>query len=235
MRLPNVLSVEKSAFNSEAIPQTMLEGYKEFKNTTNKMSVRLLNPENCIRWRFKKGSDGQQLYDDDGRPLYESNSRMVEWEDGTKTLYVGKEAFNISEIEDQVLLFEENSRDVHVCHGSMRKRLVATPRSLNSQSHEMLKRSQYMKFEPLRRSLLNDSEEADAAAVAAQMQLEEKNRKLQEKREKRSLEQPEAMGFTAKFLEDDVAAEDSSSGEESNGIGASIRDVKQQFKRPKTG
>lgn len=234
LRLPNVLSVEKSAYSADTIPQTTLEGYKEYLNTQNKKNVRLLNPTNCIRWRFKKGPDGQRLTDEDGRPQYESNSRLVEWEDGTKTLYVGKEVFNINEIEDSVLLFEENSRDVHVCHGSMRKRLVATPRSLNSQSHEMLKRSQYMKFEPLRRSLLNMAEEADMEADTAVRQMLEAQRKRADKRAERDSALPsrslrEESGLTASFLEDDIL------GDEDAGIGASIQDVKQHFKRPKTG
>merc|ERR1719188_1474554 len=94
-----------------SIAQSALEGFKEFTNTQNKAIIRLLNPENCIRWRFKKGPDGHNLTDEDGRPQYEANSRIVEWEDGSKTLYIGKESFDVSEIEDRVLLFEENSQD----------------------------------------------------------------------------------------------------------------------------
>lgn len=43
---------------------------------------------------------------------YESNSRIVEWEDGTKTLFVGAEAFDITEIDDRIVLFEENSQEL---------------------------------------------------------------------------------------------------------------------------
>jgi len=100
LRLPNVLSVEKTPFHKDRIPQSMLEGYKEFKNTRDMQVIKLLNPENCLRWRFKKGPTGQNLTDEDGRPQYESNSRIVEWEDGSRTLLVGKEVFNCSEITD---------------------------------------------------------------------------------------------------------------------------------------
>merc|ERR1740121_1491499 len=77
-------------------------------------------------------------------------------------LFVGKEVFNLSQIAEGIHLFEENSQDIHVCHGSVKTRLIATPQSLSSATHESLKRSQYKKFEPARRSLLQSREEQDA-------------------------------------------------------------------------
>jgi len=200
LRLPNVLSVEKSAFKADAIPQSALEGYKEFMNTRNMQVVKLLNPENCIRWRFKKGPDGQNLTDEDGRPQYESNSRIVEWEDGSRTLFVGSEVFNMSEIEDNVILFEENSQDVHVCHGISKKRLVATPRNLKSATHEALKRSQFRKYEPLRRSLLLSQEDQAESRQLYELEMEQKKR--QEQKKKRVAESGHAE-ITAAFLEED--------------------------------
>uniref|UniRef100_A0A7S4SZM1 Leo1-like protein n=1 Tax=Alexandrium monilatum TaxID=311494 RepID=A0A7S4SZM1_9DINO len=218
LRLPNVLSVEKSAFRRDSIPQALMEGYKEFTNTRGMQVVKLLNPENCIRWRFKKGPDGQNLTDEDGRPLYESNSRIVEWEDGTRTLYVGSEAFNMSEITDKVILFEENSQDIHVCHGVMTKRLVATPTSLFSATHESLKRSQFRKIEPVRRSLLLSQEEQAEAKQLYDLEMEQKKR--QEARPKRAAE-PGAGEITAAFLEED---------QPEAGAGPSVLDVKRQYK-----
>jgi len=227
MRLPNVLSIDKNAYSADNIPQTALEGYRSFLNTQNRSSTRLLNPENCVRWRFKKGPDGHNLTDEDGRPQYESNSRLVEWEDGSKTLYVGSEAFDITEIDDRVVLFEENSQDVHVCHGTVNTRLVATPRNLESVTHDMLKRSQYHKFEANRRSLLMSQEEQDAHQQLLEIQADQKQKQRRdEMREKRSLQQgPEAL--TAAFLEDDQAT--------AGGIGPSVKEIKEQAKRQRLG
>jgi len=187
----------------------------------------LLNPENCVRWRFKKGPDGHNLTDEDGRPQYESNSRLVEWEDGTKTLYVGSESFDISEIDDRVLLFEENSQDVHVCHGTVNTRLVATPRDLNSVTHDMLKRSQYSTFEANRRSLLMSQEEQDAHQQLLEIQADQKQKQRRdEMRQKRSLEQGQEA-LTAAFLEDDQT--------NGAGIGPSVKEVKEQAKRQRLG
>lgn len=221
MRLPNIVSVEKSAFNPETLTASAMDGYTNFTNTLNKKMARLLNPENCVRWRFKKGPDGHNMTDEDGRPQYESNSRFVEWEDGSKTLYVGSEAFNIQEIDDKAFLFEENSQDVHVCHGFVKKRFVATPISLKSTTHHRLKQSQYRTYVPNRRSLLMSQEEQDANQALQQLTAEHKKRQLRdEQRQKRTVEQGQEV-MTAAFLEDD----------QPTGIGPSIMDIKQAAKR----
>jgi len=220
MRLPNVLSVDTKPYKEETVPQSLLEGYKEFKNTRGQNVVKLLNPENCVRWRFKKGPDGQILTDDDGRPQYESNSRLVEWEDGSRTLFVGGEAFNISEIGDRTFLYEENSKDVYVCHGSLKKKLVATPRSLNSSTHEMLKRSQYRKYEPVRRSLLMAIDEG----VSAERQLQDianEDKKRKEKKKATDMSSGGMATMSGAFLED----------EEDGGEGPSVAGLKKQFKQ----
>lgn len=224
MRLPNVLSIEKTAYSADAIPQSALEGYKEYHNIQKLKKSRLVNPENCVRWRFKKGPDGHNLTDEDGRPQYETNSRIVEWEDGSKTIYVGKESFDLTDIEDHVMLFEENSQDVHVCHGVIRTRLVATPKDLESRTHEMLKRSQFQSFELNRRSLLMSQEEQDAHQQLLEIQMDQKQRQRRdENRHKRSLDQgPEAL--TAAFLEED-----------DHGIGPSIKDIKDSAKKQRLG
>jgi len=213
LRLPNVLSVEKTPFHRDRIPQSMLEGYKEFKNTRDMQVIKLLNPENCLRWRFKKGPTGQNLTDEDGRPQYESNSRIVEWEDGSRTLLVGKEVFNCSEITDKVILFEENSQDIHVCHGISKSRLIATPRSLQSATHEALKRSQFRKYEPLRRSLLLSPE--DQVETKQLQELEQEQKRRQELKQRRTADVGRAE-ITAAFLEEDA--------------GPSVLDVKKQYK-----
>eukprot|EP00927_Polykrikos_kofoidii_P073591 TRINITY_DN69616_c0_g1_i1.p1 TRINITY_DN69616_c0_g1~~TRINITY_DN69616_c0_g1_i1.p1 ORF type:complete len:453 (+),score=125.38 TRINITY_DN69616_c0_g1_i1:149-1507(+) len=227
LRLPNVLSIEKSAFNPKALGHELVEGYREGENTQGNHCVQLLTPENCIRWRFKKGLDGQILTDEDGRPQYESNGRIVEWEDGSKTLYVGAEAFPMSEIRDKVVLFEENSQDVHVCHGVMHSRFVATPNSLETETHERLKRSQYRKYEPTRRTLLMSAEEQADAQQLLQLEAEQKKRQEKQlKKQKKETAKRDAKAaaivgvggaITKDFLEDDAA---------DAGVGASIKDIK---------
>merc|ERR1711865_727624 len=131
------------------------------------------------------------------------NSRVVEWEDGSRTLYVGGEAFPLSAMPDNVLLFEENTQEVSVCHGFIKTRMVATPRSLESVTHEAVKRAQFNKYEPNSRSLLINTD--DQAFLEQQQQMEKDLKKDKEKRDKRMLKAgaAEDSRMNAAFLEDD--------------------------------
>ncbi|CAE7194822.1 leo1 [Symbiodinium natans] len=155
MRLPNMLSFDEEQYlGLESITDTLMEGYKEFKNTRGQNVVSLQSPENCVRWRLEQDAYGNDVLDSAGRPVHESNCRLVQWEDGTWTLYVGSEPFNITEVKERIPIFEVNSQDVYVCHGAVSNKFIATPTSMKSESHDMLKKSQYRKHEPVRRSLL---------------------------------------------------------------------------------
>merc|ERR1719221_2261151 len=115
------------------------------------------------------------MVDPSTNPMLVSSS-----EDGSKTLFVGKEAFNILEIDAQLYLYEENSQDVHVCHGYVKQRFVPTPVSLESTTHAMLKKSQYKTFEPNRRSILMSQGEQEANRAIQELQLEHKQRQLRD-------------------------------------------------------
>merc|ERR1712203_444980 len=220
LRLPNVLSVEKTPFDATNIQQSLLEGYKEYNSTQDKQVVKLLNPENTVRWRFRKNAEGRNLMDEDGRPQYESNARLVEWEDGSMHFYIGAECFNVSEIEDKAHIFEENSQDIHVCHGKVAGRLVVTPRSLQSMTHAELKRTQFRKANPVRRSLLLQPDSDNAEQQFYQLEMEHKKRSEKQQQLKRSAET--GQDLTAAFLEDDEPGKDEA--------GPSVLDVKRQFK-----
>jgi len=66
-----------------------------------------------IRWRYIKDKDGEfQRDDDDGKLLRESNARLIEWEDGSYTLHIGKEAFEVDNVD--------SSRKINAPDGSGR-------------------------------------------------------------------------------------------------------------------
>ena len=46
-----------------------------------------LQVENTIRWRYSQ--------DESGNDIRESNARLVKWSDGTMSLYLGSEIFDI--------------------------------------------------------------------------------------------------------------------------------------------
>jgi RNA polymerase-associated protein LEO1 len=46
-----------------------------------------------VRWRTKRDSNGGIMLDADGKPIRESNARMLRWSDGTMQLVVGDAVF----------------------------------------------------------------------------------------------------------------------------------------------
>lgn len=220
VRLPNVLNFEKKPFRpfSEKSLSESLLGFVESQSTMNSEVIKLLNPENVIRWRFQRDNDGNIMKDPvTGGTLYESNSRIVEWEDGSKTLYVGKEAFNCAMVPDQTLLFEENSRDIHVCHGRIHQRMIATPIDLQSKTHDALKLAQFRKFMPKSRT--------NIMTLGDSIAFQKRNQALRDAEAGAPAKKPriegDAPGPTVKWLEDDDVPA---------GQGESVKDIKKAMK-----
>jgi RNA polymerase-associated protein LEO1 len=53
------------------------------------------NVINYLRWRYKKNEQGEILLGDDGKPLRQSNSRIVKFSDGTYNVIIGDAIFNV--------------------------------------------------------------------------------------------------------------------------------------------
>ena len=69
-------------------PQTYEDEIDEEETLDEEGRARLkLKVENTIRWRTN--------FDKDGNAIQESNARMVRWSDGSLSLYLGSEAFDV--------------------------------------------------------------------------------------------------------------------------------------------
>merc|ERR1712226_293970 len=146
------------------------------------------------------------MTDDEGRPLYESNARFVEWENGTMTLHVGSESFPLRKIPQRVVLFEENSQDVMLCHGVIKEKFIATPVTVDSSSHELLKKAQYRKYEPVRRSLVITPGEQSVYTKMQLAQEEQAKKQMIRDKKKAADDAKRPAPMTAAFLEDDAGA-----------------------------
>lgn len=90
----------------------------EFKFTTN-----------IMRWRHKRDSRGRLELGEDGRPLLETNTRLVKWSDGSMQLLVGDEAFDVGEHSiDRWGSRPGATRCVLVSHGVRVKCIPKVPR-----------------------------------------------------------------------------------------------------------
>jgi RNA polymerase-associated protein LEO1 len=82
-KLPNLVGIQTAAFDTETYSRNLEE--EEFGPAV----------DHLIRWRYRKDAHGNLVRDAQDRLIRESNTRIVQWEDGSYTLHVGSEAFEI--------------------------------------------------------------------------------------------------------------------------------------------
>ncbi|OWB66678.1 binding protein [[Candida] boidinii] len=135
--LPRYLFVDAEPFGPENFENQLSEFNKI--NTNNKstkaevqdsIDFKKLEILNTIRWRYAK-TDDEHLYK-------QTNSKIIEWEDGSMSLRIGNEIFDIRSktASDEIIAFESGQ----VLLGSMplNKTVQVTPASMNSKSHKVL-------------------------------------------------------------------------------------------------
>ncbi|XP_078283211.1 RNA polymerase-associated protein LEO1 [Rhinoraja longicauda] len=84
VKLPNFLSVEPRPFDS----QYYEDEFEDEEMLDEEGRTRLkLKVENTIRWRIRK--------DEEGNDIRESNARIVKWSDGSMSLHLGNEVFDV--------------------------------------------------------------------------------------------------------------------------------------------
>jgi RNA polymerase-associated protein LEO1 len=156
-KLPNLVGIQTEAFD----PDTYAAGVEEqdFGQAAY----------NLVRWRYKRDDTGNLVRDPTTDQLQrESNTRLVRWEDGSYTLHVGTEAFQIdlTDKPDKKSEFpglngylylsqkatyrngndeegkddepEESAGTVLECMGPIASRLLVRPSSLQSEAHKSL-------------------------------------------------------------------------------------------------
>lgn len=89
-KLPNVVAIQPTAFDEveydEKLEEELYKGYVH----------------NMVRWRYKRDGNGDVVReggDADGGVVRESNTKLVKWSDGSFTLHIGKEAFDIQNVD----------------------------------------------------------------------------------------------------------------------------------------
>ncbi|KAG8959364.1 hypothetical protein FRC00_001693 [Tulasnella sp. 408] len=87
LRLPNFIKLESNPFDQDTYQGPGIDEDSTLNNREKSMSIKL-EVENTIRWRWVKGPDG--------RMRKQSNSRIIRWSDGTMSLQLGKEIFDVS-------------------------------------------------------------------------------------------------------------------------------------------
>lgn len=97
VKLPNFLSVETRPFDQE----TYEDEIDEEETLDEEGRARLkLKVENTIRWR--------ETLDKEGTVTRESNARFIKWSDGSLSLHLGSEIFDVYKQPLQVCIHDYN-------------------------------------------------------------------------------------------------------------------------------
>ncbi|KAH3674345.1 hypothetical protein WICMUC_003371 [Wickerhamomyces mucosus] len=132
-KIPNFLHINPSRFDAN----DYLKKIESFQDKPQEeLDILRLQEENTIRWRFtKKGSESLSA---------ESNAQIVEWEDGSLSLKLGEELFDVIEskvFDTYLTTFEDNKDDdtrIYLSDGSVQKSFKFVPTSTNSKIHKTL-------------------------------------------------------------------------------------------------
>ncbi|KAH3671257.1 hypothetical protein OGAPHI_000480 [Ogataea philodendri] len=179
--LPRYLFVDPEPF----APATFESGLKEFvqdshKTSTNKelqdsLEFKKLEIQNTIRWRYAKTAS-DELYK-------QSNSSIVEWEDGSMSLKIGEEYFDIrvKKNEDDLLVIEQG--DLYVPVQELDRSIQVLPSSTSSRAHKILANTlqsnmRYKKSKKINTIVTTEDPELKAREVEkAQREIEKARRK----------------------------------------------------------
>ncbi|KAJ7089673.1 RNA polymerase II-associated protein [Mycena belliarum] len=94
IRMPNFVKVDSKPFHHETYtgPEQEEDEAQQAETLREKSMSIKLKVENTVRWRWTK--------DAEDRDLRQSNSRIIRWSDGTSSLRLGKELFDINQSID---------------------------------------------------------------------------------------------------------------------------------------
>ncbi|EGG23134.1 RNA polymerase II complex component [Cavenderia fasciculata] len=93
------------------------------------------NVESVIRWRW--------ALDQHGRPTKESNTRLIQWSDGSTHLFIGNEALEVKEHElagDQFYVYNKQDNFIE-CEGKVDSKIAIRPTKVRSKAHMRLRES----------------------------------------------------------------------------------------------
>lgn len=207
LSLPTFLNIDALPFDAPAFKESIVE--KQDLSVDDRMMEKLF-AENVIRWRYNKV--GEQVYK-------QSNAHFVEWLDGSLSLKLGEEIFDVvrNPTADHFLTVRHNDLEIFQTGAIFTKNMKLIPSSTSSEIHRRL--TNYIKTKNAktdhvsRAVMVEDPEEAlkrrekeEGEAIRLQKKLEQK--RLQEEErvgvDKRRARDP---GFYSTFNDDDETAE----------------------------
>ncbi|KAI9992969.1 hypothetical protein PInf_015010 [Phytophthora infestans] len=238
-KMPNILRLVPEPYTKEAIRA-------EMDNPSDETLYR-----NYVRWRYKRDpATGRVLLDDKTKlPLRESNSKLVQWEDGTFSMFVGKEALTLSrqKLANSFLFVNEMASDsphfqdsddvvpgqesVLECHARLKEKFTIRPMTTASKSHRSLTMSMRAKHNKSVQKLKEYISELDGEREQEQrVKITDEKLRLQNRKKARQgyeYDRERSSRMDAQFLEEGYDAIDYDDDEH---VGA----IKEQFGKRKS-
>lgn len=198
VKLPNFLSIDPKTFDEQQYEDEVDE--EELMDEEGRTRLKL-KVENTLRWRYAKDANGNLRYDEHGNLVKESNARMVRWSDGSLSLHLGNEVFDVHPMEmksDHTHLFVRQGLGLQG-QAVFTSKLSFRPHSTDSFTHRKMtlsladrsSKAQKVKVLPIvgknpesQRSELIKKEDDKLKAV---MRRENKQRRIKEKAFKRGI------------------------------------------------
>ncbi|XP_034639813.1 RNA polymerase-associated protein LEO1 [Trachemys scripta elegans] len=220
VKLPNFLSVEPRPFD----PQYYEDEFEDEEMLDEEGRTRLkLKVENTIRWRMRR--------DEEGNEIRESNARIVKWSDGSMSLHLGNEVFDVYKAPlqgDHNHLFIRQGTGLQG-QAVFKTKLTFRPHSTDSATHRKMtlsladrcSKTQKIRILPMagrdpesqRTEMIKKEEERLRASIRRESQ----QRRMREKQHQR--------GLSANYLEPDRYDEEDE-GEEAISLAA----IKNRYK-----
>ncbi|XP_046898117.1 RNA polymerase-associated protein LEO1 isoform X1 [Hypomesus transpacificus] len=220
VKLPNFLSVEPRPFD----PQYYEDEFEDEEMLDEEGRTRLkLKVENTIRWRAKR--------DEEGNETRESNARIVKWSDGSMSLHLGNEVFDVYKAPlqgDHNHLFIRQGTGLQG-QAVFKTKLTFRPHSTDSATHRKMtlsladrcSKTQKIRILPMAgrdpESQRNEMIKKEEERLRASIRRESQQRRMREKQHQR--------GLSAGYLEPD-RYDDDEEGEEAISLAA----IKSKYK-----
>ncbi len=223
VKLPNFLSVEPRPFDPDMYDDDLIEK-TETVDEEGQARVRL-KVENTIRWRYDK--------DNEGNLVKQSNAKIVKWSDGSLSLYIGNEIFDVYKTfmqGDHNHLFV---RQGNVLHGQtiFKTKLAFRPHSTDSMTHRKMTMSLIDRTSKLKKvKILAEIKKNPENMRNELMKKEEEKLKAASRRQnqqRRIREKSHSKGLSANYLEDRYNTDDDDNG------AVSLSAIKNKFKSRK--
>lgn len=221
VKLPNFLSVETRPFD----PQYYEDEFEDDETMDEEGRTRLkLKVENTIRWRT--------IRDDDGNEVKESNARFIRWSDGSMSLHLGNEVFDVHKAPlqgDHNHLFIRQGTGLQG-QAVFRTKLTFRPHSTDSATHRKMTLSLADRCSKTQKIRILPIAGKDPESQRTEMIKKEEERLRasirRESQQRRQREKQHMRGLSSNYLESDRFEEEEEEGEEAISLAA----IKNRFK-----